>query len=77
MEVELSQKQIEAIASKLAALLRDKITQPEFVTTKEAAAILCISPSRMRQIADRYPHIKKGNAKQGKLLFYRESLYDK
>lgn len=47
------------------------------VTTREAAAILGISPARMRQIADRFPHIKKGEKQQGALLFLRKALIKK
>lgn len=79
MEVELSQRMIDAIAHKVALIvakkIKEKTEQPEFVTTSEAAAILCITPGRMRQIADKYPHIKKGEGKQGKLLFVRKALY--
>lgn len=81
MEIALRQQDIDQIVRKVAVLVVAKLREskeqamPELVTTAEAAAILCISPARMRQIADRYPHIKKGDAKQGKLLFVRAALY--
>lgn len=80
MEVELSQKTIDAIAHKAALIIFRKLKEnkeelPEMVSTKEAAAILGITPARMRQIASRFPHIKGGDgAQQGKLLFYRKPL---
>ena len=80
MELELSQKTIDAIAYKAATIVVKKLNDkkneilPEMVTTKEAAAILKITPGRMRQIAARFPHIKQGENKQSKLLFVREAL---
>jgi len=80
MEITLSQHDINAIAYQVATILAKRIKQqneqPEMVTTAEAASILRISPQRMRQIADRYPHIKQGENKQGKLLFVRKSLIE-
>jgi len=81
MEVELSQKAIDAIAYKAATIVVSKLkaedqaqAHSQMVSTKEAAAILGITPARMRQIADRFPHIKQGNNKQGKLLFLKRAL---
>lgn len=81
MEVELSQKAIDAIAYKAATIVVSKLkaedqaqAHSQMVSTKEAAAILEITPARMRQIADRFPHIKQGNNKQGKLLFLKRAL---
>lgn len=79
MEVELSQKVIDAIAYKAATIVVSKLkaedqAHSQMVSTKEAAAILGITPARMRQIADRFPHIKQGNNKQGKLLFLKRAL---
>ena len=79
MELELSDRVIDQIASKVALIVVKKIKEStelnELVTTAEAAAILRITPGRMRQIADRYPHIKMGDCKQGKLLFVRDALF--
>lgn len=81
MEIELSQKVIDAIAYKCAQIVFKKLREsegkdlPEMVTTKQAAEILKISPDRMRKIAHRFPHIKQGdNARVGKLLFVRDAL---
>lgn len=77
MEITLSHRDKEEIAYKVALILEKRLRnlqQPEMVTTKEAADILGIQPDRMRKIADRYPHIKKGDSKQGQLLFNRSAL---
>lgn len=80
MEIELSQKAIDAIAYKCALIVFKKIREaenkdlPEMVTTKQAADILKISPDRMRRIAHRFPHVKKGDETRGKLLFVRDAL---
>lgn len=86
MELTLSQRDRDAIVQQLRIALRKDIKamladtrQPEMVTTKEAAAMLGITPGRLRQIVStdpyRYPHTKKGDGqKQGQLLFVREGI---
>lgn len=83
MEVELSQRTIDAIAMKAAQIVTAKLKEsiknqrpPEMCTCKEAAALLGISTNHMRRIADRFPHVKSGTCKQGKLLFVREKLLE-
>jgi hypothetical protein len=85
MELTLSQRDRDAIVQQLRIALRKDIKailqdtrQPDMVTTREAASILGITPGRLRQIVCsaplRYPHTKKGNNKQGQLLFKRSAL---
>jgi len=82
MELTLSQRDRDAIVQQLRIALRKDIKamladtrEPEMVTTAEAAKMLGIGTQRMRQIADRYPHTKKGDGhKQGRLLFVREAI---
>lgn len=78
MEIELSQKTIDAIAYKMALIVVKKMKEKEdfadFVTTQEAARILHITPGRLLHIADRYPHIKVGDSRNGRLLFERKHL---
>ena len=83
MEITLSKRDRDAIVQDLrVALLADlkkmfaKEEVPELVTTAEAAKILGIGQKRMRDIADRYPHIKKGESKQGQLMFVRSALIE-
>lgn len=83
MEITLSQRQVNAIAYQVALILDKRQSErerrseeEEMVTTKEAARILGITPGRMRQIADQYPHVKRGESKQGKLLFVKKSLLE-
>lgn len=80
MQVELDQRTIDAIAAKVAVIVADKVArrlraeQPKMVSTKEAAAILNMSADRLRHVADRYPHIKRGTGRSARLLFVREAL---
>ncbi len=84
MEIELTQRTIDAIAYRTAVIVMQKLKKaqkesqnlPKMVSTREAAAILGITPGRMRQIAERFPHIKQGEHKQGKLLFVRDALLE-
>jgi hypothetical protein len=75
-EVKLDYDTIRAIAKEVAKLIkRDEL--PDFVTTTEAASILGISTGRMRQIKDKFPHVKKGADRQSKLLFRKADLMRK
>lgn len=75
-EVTLDYTTIKAIAKEVARLLkRDEM--PDLVTTQQAAEILGISAGRMRQIKDKFPHVKKGADKQAKLLFKKSALIEK
>ena len=81
MEIELGKKTIDAIAQRAALMLFRMMEKrhsgeevPEMVTTAEAARILNITAGRMRQIKDRFPHVKGGDNQQGKLLFKRDAL---
>lgn len=78
MEVSLDKATIDAIANRVATIIRKSIMdekQPEMVTVKEAAAILHISPDRMRRIKDRFPYIKAGGH-GGRILFKRDTLLE-
>lgn len=75
-EVTLDYQTITAIAKEVARLLR-RDEMPDLVTTEEAASILGITTSRMRQIKDKFPHVKKGSSMQGKLLFKKSALIAK
>ena len=82
MEVTLSSRQMDELAYKtavvLAKLLKKQDEKPDLVPTNEAAALLGITPESLRQIVHhdpyRYPHIKRGNSKQAKLMFDRKAL---
>lgn len=77
MEITLSQRDRDAIVHQLSIVLKDELAKdrvPEMVTTAEAAKILGITACRMRQIAHKYPHIKRGEGKSAGLLFKRDSL---
>ena len=70
---------LDDVARKVAHLVRKDMEkelakEPEMVSTEEAARILSISPRRLRELKDRFPHIKSGESKQGKLLFVRNAL---
>ncbi len=79
MDIFLSDKQMETIASKTARILfrklREEEEQPsEMVSVKEAAHILGITQNHMRRIKNKFPHIKNGPNDQGRLLFKRDAL---
>lgn len=50
------------------------LSTTEYVDTEEAARILGVSANYLRQVKDRYPHMKAGNRKQGRIMFKRDAL---
>lgn len=50
------------------------LAETEYVDTEEAARILGVSANYLRQVKDRYPHMKAGDRKQGRILFKRDAL---
>ena len=79
MEMELSQKTIDAIAYKVAKILKHELKKeedlPEFVNSAEAARILNISQDRLRHIGHRFPRIK-GEGRNGRVLYIRSKLVE-
>ena len=59
-------------------LLATMVAEAEYVDTKEAARIIGVSETYMRflkkEYPDKYPTIKSGNKKQGRILFKRDAL---
>lgn len=79
MDIFLSDKQVEQIATRTAKIVLRKLREDEeppseMVSVKEAAHILGITEHHMRRIKDKFPHIKNGQNNQGRLLFKRDSL---
>lgn len=67
---------VDAVVAKLAKLHQLANDKPQYVTLKEAAAILRRSVPWMRLYKDEFPHKKLGDgAKQGQLLFLEDALY--
>ena len=42
--------------------------------SKEAARILGVSPGYLRSMKDKFPHVKVGGNRQGRILFKRSEL---
>ena len=85
MAYQLNKEDRDYIVQQLRLALRKDIKemltgskQPDLVSTEEAAAILRIQPSTLRSIVykdpSRYPHIKRGEGRNGRLLFDRNAL---
>lgn len=70
--------------SVFAALVADQVvkkmksvgnqSETEYVDTYEAARILGVSANYLRQVKDKYPHMKAGDRKQGRIMFKRDAL---
>ncbi len=79
----ITQKELIEIADLIAAktakivlkeLRGDVPADPEYISVKEAARILGVTPGYMRQIQDRYPHKRMGDVKQSRLMFEKSAL---
>lgn len=66
----------ELVADQVIKKLRgsENLAETEYVDTKEAARILGVSDNYMRQVKNKYPHMKAGDRKQGRILFKRDTL---
>lgn len=69
----LSDRDIEAIAQRVASLIRKD--ERELVSAKEAAALLGVTPRWMRDNKDSFRYKKTGGRGGGKLLFLKSSLH--
>jgi hypothetical protein len=68
----------------LAALVADQVvkklkgfgnlSEAKYVDANEAARILGVSANYLRQVKDKYPHVKAGDHQQGRIMFLREAL---
>ena len=72
----IAYKAAKIVVSELKKCEEKKCEEPqlEMVPVSVAAKILGISEDHMRRIKDKFPHIKNGNNKQGRLLFVRDAL---
>lgn len=85
MNIELSEKQLDALAGKTARIVVNMLNRDEpqkldkkkkYVDLKKAADILGYSVYHLRRIKDQFPHIKRGDNAQGRLLFEEDALYE-
>lgn len=73
-QIKLDRASILAIAQQVVSLLDARQRQEKkqkrcMLTTTQAANVLGITPARLRQVKDRYPHCKGSSAQQGRLYF--------
>lgn len=75
----LDPKTVDNIAYKAAKIVINELRkkeQPEqdLVSVREAARMLGVSEDYLRRIKDRFPHVKSGDSKQGRILFVKNAL---
>ncbi len=83
MNIELTDKQMTAIAGKTAQMVVSllkreqsmQVKEKKYVDINKAADILGYSVYHLRRIKDQFPHIKRGDNAQGRLLFEEDALY--
>lgn len=72
----------EILAKKTADIVMERLQElhypeaNEMVDSKEAARMLGISSNYLRSIKDRFPHVKVGDNKQGRILFRKADLLE-
>lgn len=71
---EFLDKFVDEVAKKLKSSCH--LGETEYVDTEEAARILGMSPTYLRAMKDRYPHIKAGDHKQARIMFRRDALFN-
>lgn len=83
MNIELTDKQMAMIAGKTAQMVVTLLEknhskqgrEKKYVDINKAAEILGYSVYHLRRIKDQFPHIKRGDNQQGRLLFEEDALY--
>ena len=77
-ETVLSSEFLDKLAGEVAKKLKGSchLGETEYVDTEEAARILGMSPTYLRAMKDRYPHIKAGDHKQARIMFRRDTLFN-
>lgn len=77
MEIELSPVSIiklaEALAPRVARIIKRQSKEEEWIPTREAAQILSVSPAWLRRTKERYPYIK-GEGQQSQIRFLKSAL---
>ncbi len=46
----------------------------DLIDSKEAARLLGLTPNYLRSMKDKFPHVKVGDNRQGRILFKRSEL---
>ena len=55
-------------------LLADLIAKRTLIDSREAARLLGLTPNYLRSMKDKFPHVKVGDNRQGRILFKRSEL---
>lgn len=71
--ITLSPESVKAVAREVARIML-QAQAPDLVDCNTAAEILHVTPNYLRRIKDRYPHVKRGEGRQARLLFDRNAL---
>jgi len=85
MKKDEMEKLAEKIAQRAANIMLEKLTgkykveipgvdNDEYVDSKEAARMLGLTPNYLRTMKDKFPHVKVGDNRQGRILFKRSEL---
>lgn len=69
----IAQRTTDMVVEKLRGDMRGQ-ADTEYVNSKEAARILGVTPNYLRQVKDKYPHIKAGDKNAGRIMFRRDAL---
>lgn len=72
----LTKAEIRLIASEVVSILEEHMAQErqELWTTARAAEYLGVSQRTLRRNKDMYPHVKRGDGKQSRLMFMANGL---
>lgn len=73
-------KLAEMTAKRTATIVIKQLTElhvensTDLVDSKEAARIIGVTPGYLRSMKDRFPHVKVGGNRQGRILFKKSEL---
>ena len=68
-------KLAEMTARRTATIVIKQLSESnDLIDSKEAARLLGLTPNYLRSMKDKFPHVKVGDNRQGRILFKRSEL---
>ena len=70
----IAERTADIVIERLNGSTATKVDDDEYVDSKEAARILDVTPRYLCSMKDKFPHVKVGDNRQGRILFKRSEL---
>ena len=64
------------VVKEMQRIAENKPEEPEYLSSKAAAEYLGVSEDYIRKIKHKLPYVKQGKNNQGRLVFFKQGLFD-